>query len=59
MLPDLRHSNEGVQKVFPNIVKNGIPGTGMAPFGHLVNDDDMKALQAYIAQRKKEERSGL
>ncbi|MGH7802994.1 MAG: c-type cytochrome, partial [Candidatus Binatia bacterium] len=59
VLPDLRQMNDGVKKVFPNIVKNGIPGTGMAGFGHVVTDDGVKALQAYIEHRRKESISGL
>ncbi len=59
VLPDLRNMNDGVKKVFPNIVKNGIPGTGMAGFGHVVDDDGVKALQAYIEHRRKESISGL
>jgi len=36
---------------FPQIVKKGIPGTGMAAFGQWVTDDEVKAMQAYLRKR--------
>ncbi len=57
-VPDLRHSGSDVQKVFPNIVKNGIPGTGMGPMGQWVNDDEAKLVQKYIQRRSEDEKAG-
>jgi len=47
-IPDLRHSSEDVKKNMPLIIKNGLPGTGMAPFGKWVSDDEAKQIQKYI-----------
>jgi quinohemoprotein ethanol dehydrogenase len=57
-IPDLRHLDPSVQKAFPMIVKNGIPGTGMAPFGQYVNDDQAKLIQKYILKRADDEKAG-
>jgi quinohemoprotein ethanol dehydrogenase len=57
-IPDLRHANAEVQKIFPQIVKNGIPGTGMAPMGQWVKDDDAKLIQNYIQWRAQDELAG-
>ena len=45
VLPDLRQSSDDVKKNMPLIIKNGIPGTGMAPFGKWVSDDEAKLIQ--------------
>jgi quinohemoprotein ethanol dehydrogenase len=58
VLPDLRHSNPDVAKVFPLIVKNGIPGTGMAGFGHVVSDEEIASLQSYVRKRADDEHLG-
>jgi len=57
-IPDLRHLDPSVQKAFPQIVKNGIPGTGMAPFGQYVNDDQAKLIQKYVLKRAEDEKAG-
>jgi quinohemoprotein ethanol dehydrogenase len=51
LVPDLRRSNEDVKKNMPLIIKNGLPGTGMAPFGKWVSDDDAKLILKYIRAR--------
>jgi len=57
-IPDLRHSSEDVKKNMPLIIKNGIPGTGMAPFGKYVSDDDAKLIQKYIRALASGEQAG-
>ena len=57
-VPDLRHSGPDIQKVFLNIVKNGIPGTGMGPMGQWVSDDEAKLIQKYILRRAEDEKAG-
>ena len=58
LIPDLRHSSEDVKKNLPIIIKNGIPGTGMAPFGKWVSDDDAKLILKYVRARAAEEEAG-
>ncbi len=58
LTPDLRHSSEDVKKNLPIIIKNGIPGTGMAPFGKWVSDDDAKLIQKYVRARTADEEAG-
>ncbi|MET0153265.1 MAG: PQQ-dependent dehydrogenase, methanol/ethanol family [Candidatus Binatia bacterium] len=58
LIPDLRHSSEDVKKNMPIIIKNGIPGTGMAPFGKWVSDDDAKLIQKYVRVRAADEGAG-
>jgi quinohemoprotein ethanol dehydrogenase len=58
VLPDLRHSSEDVKKNMPLIIKNGIPGTGMAPFGKWVSDDEAKLIQKYVRARTEGEKAG-
>jgi quinohemoprotein ethanol dehydrogenase len=55
LIPDLRHSSEDVKKNMPLIIKNGIPGTGMAPFGKWVSDEDAKLIEKYVRTRAAEE----
>jgi quinohemoprotein ethanol dehydrogenase len=57
-IPDLRHSTADVLKVFPQIVKNGIPGTGMGPMGQWVSDEETKLIQKYILRRAEDEKAG-
>jgi quinohemoprotein ethanol dehydrogenase len=54
-VPDLRHSNEDVQKIFGQIVKDGRPGTGMAGFGKWIGDAEIGKIQNYIRGRAQEE----
>jgi quinohemoprotein ethanol dehydrogenase len=58
VLPDLRHSSDDVKKNMPLIIKNGIPGTGMAPFGKWVSDDEAKLIQKYVRARAEGEKAG-
>jgi quinohemoprotein ethanol dehydrogenase len=58
LLPDLRHSSDDVKKNMPLIIKNGLPGTGMAPFGKWVSDDEAKLIQKYILSRAGSEIGG-
>jgi quinohemoprotein ethanol dehydrogenase len=58
LVPDLRHSSEDVKKNMALIIKNGIPGTGMAPLGKWVSDEDAKLIQKYIRARADEEKAG-
>jgi quinohemoprotein ethanol dehydrogenase len=57
-IPDLRHSSGDVQKVFLQIIKDGIPGTGMAPFGQWVSQDDATLIEKYIGKRAEDEKAG-
>jgi mono/diheme cytochrome c family protein len=54
-VPDLRHSNDDVQKIFVQIVKNGIPGTGMAGFAKWIDDAEIRKIQNYVRARAKED----
>jgi quinohemoprotein ethanol dehydrogenase len=54
-VPDLRHSSEDVQKMFGQIVKNGIPATGMAGFGKWIGDAEIRKIQSYVRARAKED----
>ncbi|HSD10302.1 MAG TPA: c-type cytochrome, partial [Candidatus Binatia bacterium] len=54
-VPDLRHSNEDVQKVFAQTVKDGRPGTGMAGFGKWIGDAEIDKIQNYVRARAKED----
>jgi mono/diheme cytochrome c family protein len=47
-----------VKKNMPIIIKNGIPGTGMAPFAKWVSDDDAKLIEKYVRTRAAEEGGG-
>ncbi|MGH7899541.1 MAG: c-type cytochrome, partial [Candidatus Binatia bacterium] len=58
VLPDLRHSNEDVQKLFSRIVMNGIPGTGMGGYAKFLTDEDVKLIQNYVRKRAQDEKSG-
>ncbi len=51
VLPDLRDLAEDKQKVFPQITKVGIPGTGMTGFGKWLTDYQVKAIQKYLRKR--------
>lgn len=57
-VPDLRHSSEDVKNNMPLVVKNGIPGTGMAPFGPYVSDEQAKLIQKYIRALTALEKAG-
>ncbi len=57
-VPDLRHSNPDLQKVFVQIVEKGIPGTGMAPLGKWVSEDEAKLIQKYVQKRTEDEKAG-
>lgn len=54
-VPDLRYSSEDVHKVFHQIVKNGIPGTGMAGFGKWIGDPEIRKIQNYVRARAQED----
>jgi quinohemoprotein ethanol dehydrogenase len=58
LIPDLRHSSEEVKKNMPIIIKNGISGTGMAPFAKWVSDDDAKLIEKYVRARAEDENQG-
>jgi quinohemoprotein ethanol dehydrogenase len=58
LIPDLRHSSEDVKKNLPIIIKNGIPGTGMAPFGKWISEEEAKLIEKYVRARTAEEEAG-
>jgi len=58
LVPDLRHSNEDVKKNMLLITKHGLAGTGMAPFGAWVSEDEAQLIQKYIRARADSEKSG-
>jgi quinohemoprotein ethanol dehydrogenase len=58
LVPDLRHSSDEVKKNMPLIIKNGLPGTGMAPFGKWVSEDEANLIQKYIRARAGSEIAG-
>ncbi|HSD11502.1 MAG TPA: hypothetical protein VLF14_10970 [Candidatus Binatia bacterium] len=47
-----------MKKNMPLIVKNGLPGTGIAPFGSWVSEDEAKLIQKYILARAGGEMAG-
>ena len=57
-IPDLRHLTGDVQKMFVQIVRKGIPGTGMPPMGDWVSEDDAKIIQKYVQKRAEDENAG-
>jgi quinohemoprotein ethanol dehydrogenase len=58
LVPDLRHSSDDVKKNMPLIIKNGLPGTGMAPFGKWVSEDEAELIQKYIRARADNKMAG-
>jgi quinohemoprotein ethanol dehydrogenase len=55
-LPDLRYSTRQVHEQFEAIVLGGARATlGMPPFKDLLTPDQVKAIQAYVLSRSKED----
>jgi quinohemoprotein ethanol dehydrogenase len=58
-VPDLRHSAAAADpKALALVVKNGVPGTGMAPLGKWVSEDEAKLIQKYLMKRAADEKLG-
>ncbi|MEA2624710.1 MAG: quinohemoprotein ethanol dehydrogenase [Candidatus Binatota bacterium] len=53
VLPDLRRINPDKHAVFPLIVHNGIPGTGMPAFRDNISDDEIRLIHAYVNEQAK------
>jgi len=55
-LPDLRYATRQVHEQFEAIVLGGARATlGMPPFKELLKPDQVKAIQAYVLSRSKED----
>jgi len=58
IIPDLRMMSPGTYKAFNEIVLRGaLAGRGMAGFGDALNEEDAKAIQAYIVSRANADRA--
>jgi quinohemoprotein ethanol dehydrogenase len=55
VIRDLRHSTEDVQKIFVQIVRGGIPGTGMPAWAKYLSDGEIRQIESYIRAQAAEE----
>ena len=51
VIPDLRKSSEAIRENFAQIVRNGIPGTGMPAFREWLTDEQIGKIGAYVRHR--------